>query len=94
MFRLDITRMKLDDQRDYLKTCIMLLPDVKNRIISAEDYEVFNELKKQKELKPFLKDVSKRSKLDLMCCDHDILDITCQFLNLLLDRMNKEYMSN
>lgn len=84
----DISKLSLNDRIEYVKVCISALPLTKERIISGEDYRAYKEVLKQKRGNET--GIFTSSKLDMMCADSDILDVTIQLLNELKDRMNRE----
>ena len=86
--KMEIAKLPLHERLEYLKVCISILPQTKERIIDGEDYKAYKEVVKQKrgnETRIFTS-----SKLDMACADSDVLDIVLQFLNELKDRMNLE----
>lgn len=85
---MNIERLSLQDKIDYLATCISLLPALRERIISSEDYKAYKEIVRQKRGNEI--GISTPSKLDVMCADYNTLDFTLQFLYDLMDRMNRE----
>ena len=85
---MNIEKLPLKDRLEYLKVCISILPQTKERIIDGEDYKAYKEVVKQKRGNET--GIFTSSKLDMACADSDVLDIVLQFLNELKDRMNLE----
>lgn len=85
---MNIEKLPLKERLEYLNTCISILPQTKERIISGEDYRAYQEVVKRKRGNET--GIFTSSKLDIACADSDTLDIVLQLLKELKGRMNQE----
>ena len=85
---MNIEKLSLKERLEYLNTCISILPQTKERIISGEDYRAYQEVVKRKRGNET--SIFTSSKLDIACADSDTLDIVLQLLKELKGRINQE----
>ena len=75
---MNIEKLPLKERLEYLNTCISILPQTKERIISGEDYRAYQEVVKRK----------RGNETSIFTSSK--LDIVLQLLKELKGRMNQE----
>lgn len=83
--------LSIEQQCECIKTCLYILPQTKERIISEEDYDIYRKIMAQK--RKGITDVHSSSKIDTACADHDIIEVACQLLEVLLNRLKTDLIA-